>query len=302
MKTTESSVQTTENVTGTVAETTEVTTAQTTEAEHKEPDILKLSTFTRINFYRDNLKIYGKLFLPEGDGPFPVVIFSAGWPGTLCNIQPYAKKFTDKGVASLVFDFTGSGGQGQSDGLSCNMSVFTQAADLNVVYDGISSVPEIDSDNIFLWGHSLGGLTSTYVAEQRPEDIKGLILVEPSYSLHDEYTKQYPDKSQIPDIQYGSFACGRAFYEDLISLDIYEKMSDYDGNVILFSGTTTQSIGGTTPEYYERAAQTFPSIQVEAIDGANHGFTDDTKKPFLGDTATQMFEKTIDYINKNIDR
>lgn len=30
-----------------------------------------------IYFYRDELKIYGKLFLPEGEGPFPVVILSS---------------------------------------------------------------------------------------------------------------------------------------------------------------------------------------------------------------------------------
>ena len=35
-------------------------------------------TEKEIYVFRDDLKLYGKLFLPDGEGPFPVVVFSSG--------------------------------------------------------------------------------------------------------------------------------------------------------------------------------------------------------------------------------
>lgn len=218
------------------------------------------------------------------------MILSGGLYESYSSTAVRAEKFADNGIAGAVFDFTGTADGSQSDGERQDLTVLTEAADLNAVFDGVSSLPEINSDNIFLWGHSVGGLVSTYVAEQRPDDVKGLIVLEPSYQMQDQCKAQFPEGSEIPDNE------DKSFTEDLLSLDIYEKMAEYKRNVILFSGTTSQSIGGTTPEYFKRAAETFPSMKEEVIEGADHRF-----KNLSDDASAQMMDKMINFINENKD-
>ncbi|MDO5558429.1 MAG: alpha/beta fold hydrolase [Oscillospiraceae bacterium] len=284
---------TTDNTTSAAVETTQLTTAGTSQGRSDDSEYTNVSKNEKeMIFYRDNMKIFGKLYLPEGEGPFPAVIFSGGMRESYTDLETFASLCAQNGIAGVVFDFIGTGGQSQSEGSPLDMSPLTEAADLNAVFDKIASEPEIDSKNIFLWGHSLGGLVSTYVAEQRHDDIKALILVEPSYQMRDQVRERYPEGSEIPDVVDASQSLGKAFAEDILSFDIYDKMPDFDSDVLLFEGTTSESIGGAFPEYLERAAQTFRSVHVEAVEGANHFFS--------GDAGVQMREKTIDFIKENI--
>ena len=51
-----------------------------------------------IYFYRDDLKIYGKLFLPEGEGPFPVVICSSPMGASLSYSLDVIKDLNKNGI------------------------------------------------------------------------------------------------------------------------------------------------------------------------------------------------------------
>lgn len=214
------------------------------------------------------------------------------------NYEELAEEFADNGIAGVVFDFTGTGQGSESDGETTDMTVLTEAADLNIVYDGISTLSVIDNNSVFLWGHSMGGVVSTYVAEQRPDDIKVLILVEPAYQMRDDFKKHFPEGTEIPDVFQGVY--GRAFVEDFFSFDIYDKMADYNKNVIIINGTASPSVGRDYPEYFQRAAKAFPSAKVEAIDGADHNFMDQKGHRFSGEKSEQMMTKSIDFIKENI--
>lgn len=261
-------------------------------SETKETEIIEESeTEKTIHFYRDNMKIFGRLYLPEGEGPFPVVIFVGGMSASYTYTQGYAKNLAENGIAGVVFDCIGYCNPSPSDGALTDMSVLTAAKDVEVVIDEISSFLEIDSENIFLWGHSLGGLITTYAATQNSKDVQGLICVEPSYQMRDQFEEMFPEGKEIPDVIYSPYV-GKIFVEDIFSFDIYDKMPEYDGKVLLFQGTVAPSIGAEAPEYLERAAETFPSVQVEAVEGADHGFS--------GDAGVQMLEKMITFINDNM--
>lgn len=71
------------------------------------------------------------------------------------------------------------------------MSVLTQTVDLEVVFNDISAMSKIDKENIFLCGHSFGGLVSTCAAMQMKEQVKGLVLVEPSYQMPNLFKQLY---------------------------------------------------------------------------------------------------------------
>ena len=69
-----------ETATETVQEVVEETVVEIVQPKMDITDIS--ATEKEIYFYRDDLKIYAKMYMPEGEGPFPVVIFSHGFPGT----------------------------------------------------------------------------------------------------------------------------------------------------------------------------------------------------------------------------
>lgn len=266
---------------------------KTIDVAQKEAEIIEVSaTEKNINFFRDNIKIFGKLYLPEGEGTFPAVILSNGYPGSYTEYQTYAQSFAENGIAGIVFDFSCT--NNASEGEFGDMSVLTQAADLNVVLDVISALPEIDSNHVFLWGHSFGGLTATYVAAQRKDEVKGLIVLEPSYQMHDQYRQLYPEGSEIPEYTYTPQYVGKAYVEDLLSFDIYDMMPDYDNKVMLFMGTANPAeVMELQTQYFEKAAGKFTSMQLVRVEGADHGFK--------GDGGQKMMKLAIEFINENID-
>ncbi len=265
-------------------------------AQHKFEITETSETEKQIKFYRDDLKIFGVLHLPEGDGPFPVVILSPGMQAPYYTNEHYAEELAQNGIAGLAFEFTGSNNKG--DGWFSDSSILTHAADLNIVIDVIASLPEIDSGNLFLWGHSFGGLTSAYVATQRPDDIKALVLLEPSLHMPDIYREMFPDGSDISqNPNLSALQVSSKFVEDLISVDIFELMPSFENEVLIFKGTEYSPQDEDEQIKFraalEKGAETFPEAQLVTVEGADH--------VFLGIYGNRMIGQTIEFLQENID-
>ena len=50
---------------------------------------------------RDGLKIWGKLYLPETEGPLPLVICCHGFGGNYEHVKAYAEAFARNGIAPV---------------------------------------------------------------------------------------------------------------------------------------------------------------------------------------------------------
>lgn len=251
--------------------------------------ILFFSVFLTVNFVnaegeyrveefsleRDGKRIYGELYLPDGNSPFPLVILSHGYGGNLNGMRPYAELFARNGLAAYLFDFMGGGYESQSDGTMTEMSVLTEAADLNTAINALRERPEIDASQIFLLGNSQGGFVSTYVASTRPDEIAGLVVVSPYYVMQDILRDAFPDAESIPDtFTMIAGTVGRIYAEDALSFDIYDVMRNYPGKVLIVHGTED----GIAPiAYSERAAEVFPDAQFVPIVGAGHNFKNENE-------------------------
>ena len=134
---------------------------------------------------REGRRIYGRLHIPAGKGPFPLVIICHGFGADLSDHEYYAKVFSRSGIAAYCFDFIGGGPDVKSDGKMTEMSVLTEAKDLNTVIDAIKALDLTDPDNLFLMGGSQGGFVITYCASDRPDEIRGIIPLYPAYVIHD---------------------------------------------------------------------------------------------------------------------
>lgn len=220
-------------------------------------------------FERDGKKIYGHYWQPSGSGPFATVIICHGFGSDMNDHEYYAKVFARQGIAAYCFDFIGGGPEVKSDGEMTEMSVLSEAGDLNTVIDGILRLKETDRDNLFLMGGSQGGFVITYTADERPDDIRGIIPLYPAYVIHDFVKDLLKNRTEIPE----TFRClgctvGSVYAEDALSFDIYDHMS-YPGKVLIIHGTADSLV---PLSYSQRALEFFKDAQLIRIKGADHGF------------------------------
>lgn len=251
---------------------------------------MKIYKEEEVCFYRGTKKIYGKLYLPEKNGPLPLVIMEHGFGGNLTLMENYARSFSENGFAVYAFDFAGGGVLSRSDGKMTEMSVLTEAADLNTVIDGLKDRNEFDPENIFLFGGSQGGFVATYVASARPSDIRALVVLYPAYVLQDDAWRRSPDPQNIPEtLDVMGMTIGRIYNADAMSFDIYDHMKDYPGNVLIVHGTGDEIV---PLSYSERAARTFPCARLVTIKDAGHGFS--------GKDESDAAETAIRFIKENL--
>jgi len=238
----------------------------------KEPEskIPTMNENGEVFFERDGQQIYGKLVLPEGEGPFPVVVIAHAYGATHIQTIGTAEKLAENGIAAYVFDFIGGSRNGLSGGKTTEMSILTEAADMTAVLEGIVLMPEIDPNNVFVWGYSQGGLVASYVAAKNPETIKAAVLYFPAYSLQDDMREIAADPAGIPDeLEFmPPITVGRVYIEDGISFDIYDLLPNYTNDVWMIHGTADFIV---PYEYSVRAAETFPSAQLTLVEGGSHG-------------------------------
>lgn len=212
--------------------------------------------------------LYGLLQIPEGEGPVPLLITCHGYGGTYLGALDYASYFVKGGYAVFSLDFCGGGLLTRSDGTMMQMSVLTEARDLNAVIDYFKDDPRFSG--IYLRGESQGGFVASYVAAERPEEVKGVILEYPAYVLQD-----FGRQQQLPD---GSFpevttllwmSVGRGYCEDVTSFDIYEHMSAYGRPVLILHGDKDPLVA---LDYSERALKAFSGAELIVMPGQGHGF------------------------------
>ena len=243
-----------------------------------------------IDFYRDDLCLGGKMYLPEGDGPYPTVIVATGIRVSCDEYEELAVNFAQEGIACVLFDFAGGPeGESHSEGEQLDMCLTSEVKDLNAVLDGILTLDVVDKDNIFLFGHSFGGEVATVVAAQRENDINALLLMEPAYLMSDMVAMFIPAGTEIPESVSYPYYLGHDFIVEMLIFDVYEYIPEFDGDVILFAGTTGDSLGLAYPQYYEEAEDLFPSVTVEEVEGADHAFT--------GEAGYIMFDLAMEFIN-----
>ena len=231
-----------------------------------------------MEFIRDGKKIYGRLHLPgtlSMIDRYPLVILCHGLGANMSETEPYAVKFAANGIAAFAFDFIGGGEDIKSDGQMTEMSVLTEAEDLNVVIDELSRQPLIDIKHIFLMGQSQGGYVATYTAAQRVFDdvpVTGLIACYPAYVLEEDARKRAEAAGAAQETeQILDFTVGSIYTPDALKMDIYDDMMRYPGDVLLMHGTEDPVV---PLSFSEEALNCFPHADLIRIEGAGHGFFD----------------------------
>ena len=248
-------------------------------------------TVQELCFTRDGQRIYGELFLPAGEGPFPAVIIGHGLESNLTDTEGYAKIFARYGIAAYVFDFIGGGSEIRSDGDILDMTVLTETEDMLTVLDGVRALDAVDVGKVFLMGCSQGGYVATCAAAKRAQYVRGLIAFYPAYGRMDDVRERTANGNHITEetAVINGVTVDPAYMEAVLSFNIYDTMKQYTGGVLIVHGTEDE----VTPIYYsERAAKTFANAELITIEGAEHGF--------LGEDESCAAECAVLFIREQI--
>lgn len=229
-------------------------------------------------------ELYGELTVPNTDGPVPLIILSHGFGGDHTGNRDYADHFVKQGFATYNLDFCGGGFRTKSAGTMKEMSVLTEAEDLNAVVNYFQADSRFSC--IMLWGASQGGFVSGYVAAQRPGDIRAAVLEFPAIVLQDDAKKKmladgtFPETSSVLGV-----TLGRKYNEDAVSFDYYEHIAACACPVLILHGDKDPIV---PLRYSERAKEVLPDAELIVYSGQGHGFTGKARSDAM-DAETAFF-------------
>lgn len=225
----------------------------------------------RMDFEDDGKRIYGVLYVPEGTGPFPVIIMSHGFNSSADFWERTARSMAKSGYACYCFDFCGGNTLGRSDGSMLEMSAVTEKENLSFIIGKIEEQDFTDPDHLYLMGESLGGCVTAITAPDFSDRIRAMVLYYPALNLSETVRDTYPELSDIPD--HGFLLgkkVGRIFYSDAWSLNINAAIEGYDGPVLLIHGTSDQVVNISVSE---KAELLYKDARLIRLDGEPHGFS-----------------------------
>ena len=237
--------------------------------------------------------IYGIAYIPDTNSKVPLVIFSHELGNNHESGVRYAERLAQNGYAAYVFDFRGGsapGTQNRSSGTSHEMSVLTEASDLEAVLEAAKGWSFVDSGRVFLLGGSQGGLVTIITGSRHQNEIAGMMLMYPALSAKEDHSvNRYHAKDEVPEdvgLFGGWMHVGRNYITDLWDIDFNAMLASYSGKVLLLHGDRD----GTVPlSWSEDAARIIPDCEFHVISGGGH--------EFFG----QPFEEALAYILSYLD-
>lgn len=253
----------------------ETKTSDEQQATEREQD-MEAHTYTTQEVWVQNgdLRIYGVAYVPNASGKVPLVIFSHELGNDHTSGERYAERLAEAGYATYVFDFCGGTvGGNKSDGSNNQMSVLTEASDLEAVLEASKSWDFVDPEKIVLLGGSMGGLVTTVVGSSHQDELAGMILMYPALSAkEDSGAQNWQSEDEVPEdvsLFGGWIHVGRNFVTDLWDVDFDQLLSSYEGHMLLLHGDKD----ATVPiSWSEEAKEIIPDCEYHVIKDGGHEF------------------------------
>ena len=257
----ESSAETAEQDTPEVAseqDTPEVTQQGADQQEAKGEEAMSTGTYTTQEIWVQNGddRIYGVAYVPaaEDGKKVPLVIFSHELGNDHTSGERYAERLAEAGYAAYVFDFRGGTvGGNRSDGSNSEMSILTEASDLESVLEA--------------------ALVTTVVGSTHQDEIAGMILMYPALSAKDDSgAEQYQSEDDVPEdvsLFGGWIHVGKNYITDLWTVDFDQLLSSYQGHMLLLHGDKDNTV---PLSYSEAAREIIPDCEFYVIKDGGHEF------------------------------
>ncbi len=232
-----------------------------------------------IDIYDGDTRLDAVLSLPEGikceaGNKVPIVIIIHGFTGNKEeeHLLAVEREVLSAGMASLRVDMYG---HGKSDGKFFDHTLSRWFLNLMAIVDHAEKL-EFVSD-IFLCGHSQGGLTVMMGAAMMHDKIKGLIPMSPAWVIPDqsrdgEILQNFFDKDNPPQSIYlpnVEMELGGHYLREAQQIDVKSVIGKYKGPVLIVHGTKDESV---KYEWSEEIVKYYDDVELVPIEGDTHCF------------------------------
>lgn len=231
---------------------------------------------------RHGYTIAAELRIPDGKGPFPLVVFAHGYRSSKgsSKIMAIMAAIQDR-YACLRFDFSG---HGESEGDFESITPTRGAEDMEDVIASVrqhaaKDLKKIDATRLAFFGSSFGGGVALLVAARHPE-LKALILFAPASDYRfrkaacEEARRQGKQIITVPFNRTGTLPIRCQMVEDGLRHDFYALTKTIRCPTIIFHGDKDEVI---PLEFSRRLKDALPKGRLDIIPGADHLFNDDER-------------------------
>lgn len=196
---------------------------------------------------KDGFKLHAKLDLPgQSSSKMPVLILIHGLTGQMdeAQLEGVRDAANDSGVACLRVDMYG---HGKSDGDFSNHNLMEWVSEIIYIID---YVREQDyASDIYLSGHSQGGLAVILAAALKADQIKALVLLSPAINIVYDSKKgiffgSKFDAESLPEYVHfwEEFDIKGNYFRVAGSFNVDEAIAAYTGPVLVVHGTKDESV------------------------------------------------------------
>lgn len=243
----------------------------------------------------------GMLHIPDHiKNNLPIVVIYHGFGGN--KMGPHfifvklSRMLESKGIASIRFDFSGSG---ESDGDFVNMTLSGELAEANAVLEYAKSLSFVDRSRTSVLGFSMGGAVASVLAGTRTEDIHSLCLWAPAGNIAEIVLHDWIGKDENLLRQNGYFTfegntMGDRFVDELQEIDIYGQAAKYSGNVLILHGGDDEVVPLSSSEKYKNIYG--DTVKFRVINGGNHIFEKKSAQDEVLELTYKFFEKELTLI------
>ena len=207
-----------------------------------------------------------------GHAEDPMLIAIHGGPGADYRSMLACQTFAQDGFFVIFYDQRGTGLSKRED-----KEQFGEKA-IQLMIDDLDELikhfRQSDSQKVFLYGHSWGGMLATAYVNQHPKKIDGAILAEPGGFTWDQ-TQEYLSRSN--KIRFFSEALNNAVYtEQMFAGRSEHEILDYKSAYFAaFENAPGNTIGNAGPyPFWRNGAVSFASM-IEVADVIGFDFTTD---------------------------
>lgn len=213
----------------------------------------------------------GCVRMPDGEGPFPTVIFYHGFTVDRIGMQRlhelYARKMVEEGFACVRFDFYGLG---ESEGDFSEMTLGHELEEAKAIYAWTLIQDFCKPDDLYISGHSQGGLICTCIApEIQP---KAMVLWAPALTMY--YCAALRARTTMGPTERGwdieGLELSKEFLEEIRKMDFRKMALGYEGPIMLIHGTEDEVVPVDVAYVYQDIYG--KNINISLIEGANHQF------------------------------
>jgi len=218
-------------------------------------------------------------------GKRPVILVFHGWNSEMARYTNRIKTLVEIGYTAVMFDMRG---HGSSPGNLSQLSVQDHLHDCMAAYEYMISLPELDINNISIFGSSYGGYLGLLLSEKR--EIHHLSLIVPAQypdSIFTEYKSQMSDKT----MQYRKSS---HMPENNMAL---HAMSVFTGDVLMIEADRDEWLPKVIMEDYRKAAtngeKTKKSFTYKFIPNSTHTLREPEAKKEVIKTTREWFARFL---------